>query len=276
MSGISITKEELVKTFLDIFDYLWEYEGLVPYDKFDERTERQLERDSELLKVYQENTTVRSIAVGSIEIDVYPRVFPPDKGRSIDPLIGTIRQQMKRIYKDVPEANRIGIDIGTGTGILALCLAEGCPTVYAVDIDQAAVLNAKANVRRFEDARSDRSIEVIQGDLFEPLPHFEADKVLLIVFNHPYYPSPVNIYNTLIPEGGQHIVNRFLTQAATRIGQKGRIIMPFSGLAGDANNPIYLAQDHNLRLESASRSPHSSKEPEAEDHIFVFALNGVA
>jgi hypothetical protein len=95
----------------------------------------------------------------------------------------------------------------------------------------------------------------------------EPDEVPIVVFNHPYYPSPLNLYNTLTPEGGKVIISRFLAEASLRVGQKGCIVMPYSEIAGDANNPLYLAHNHNLTFEMVNPPFDSS-----EDHILVLAM----
>jgi len=73
------------------------------------------------------------------------------------------------------------LDVGCGSGILAVCAAQRGYDVTAVDIDDRAVLCAKANaaINRVED-----KVNVLQGDLFGPL-HGQAFD--LVVFSLPKF-----------------------------------------------------------------------------------------
>jgi release factor glutamine methyltransferase len=76
------------------------------------------------------------------------------------------------------------VDIGTGSGAIAISLAKYLPDakVIGTDSSPAAIEIAKKNAEHHNLA--DR-IEFIVGDLFEPL----KDKVDMIVSNPPYIPS---------------------------------------------------------------------------------------
>ena len=98
--------------------------------------------------------------------------------------------------------HRIGIDIGTGVGLLALTLSKHCSMVYATDNYEDAVENAKFNVKK---NLKDASIRVFHGDLFADIPQLAKESITLIVFNHPFYPSPLNLYNNgAYDAGGPH------------------------------------------------------------------------
>ncbi len=75
-------------------------------------------------------------------------------------------------------------DVGTGSGAIAIALASACPDVeaWATDTDAAAVLLARANVRRHGLARR---VFVQRGDLLAPVPA----PLDLIVANLPYVPQ---------------------------------------------------------------------------------------
>jgi release factor glutamine methyltransferase len=72
-------------------------------------------------------------------------------------------------------------DVGTGSGAIAVAIANVCPNVevWATDVSRSAVALARANVRRHElEAR----VFVRHGDLLTPVP----GPVDLIVANLPY------------------------------------------------------------------------------------------
>jgi len=75
-------------------------------------------------------------------------------------------------------------DVGTGSGAIAIAVACACPDVeaWATDTSAAAVLLARANVRRHGLAQR---VFVHQGDLLAPAP-VPLD---LIVANLPYVPE---------------------------------------------------------------------------------------
>ena len=79
------------------------------------------------------------------------------------------------------------VDLGTGSGAIALGLAEILPeaTIHAVDRSQAALAIARENAHNLNLA--DR-IKFYQGDWWHPLAHLEG-KVSGMVSNPPYIPT---------------------------------------------------------------------------------------
>ena len=91
------------------------------------------------------------------------------------------------------EAEAKIIELGTGSGVIAVALAHSLgqikgarPRIYATDISPEALQVAKANV---EDYEVGEMVELLQGDLYTPLPSSLAYKVDAIVSNPPYIPS---------------------------------------------------------------------------------------
>lgn len=114
-------------------------------------------------------------------------VHVPALGASIHPAYGVfspVRGEYIDLVADAPLAQpipRTAFDLGTGTGVLALVLAQrGVERVVATDINPRAVACARDNAHRLGVA--DR-VEAIEADLF---PDGRAD---LIVCNPPWLPG---------------------------------------------------------------------------------------
>lgn len=73
------------------------------------------------------------------------------------------------------------VDMGCGTGIVGLALADAGAVVTAIDIDPECVRNARANA-----VLLGRRMEVVESDLFSSLPGRRFDRV---VYNVPFWPG---------------------------------------------------------------------------------------
>ncbi|AXG70935.1 release factor glutamine methyltransferase [Kordia sp. SMS9] len=99
-------------------------------------------------------------------------------------LVALILLNIKKLFKDKPL--RI-LDIGTGSGCIAIALQKNLPNadVYALDISEDALKVAQKNAER-----NDVSVEFMQADVLslKDLNVFEEDELLfdLIVSNPPY------------------------------------------------------------------------------------------
>jgi len=124
----------------------------------------------------------------------------------------------------VDDSHRI-LDVGTGTGIIALTAARDAAHVLGVDVNPDSVLCAKQNAERngIENAR------FLVSDLFENV----DEKFDLVVFNPPYI--PVEEEGKLEAawsggEGGRRLINRFLDVVGDYLTDDGRFNLLFSSL----------------------------------------------
>ena len=118
-----------------------------------------------------------TVQFGPIEVKVDSRVLIPrgKRGRSV-------RRQMRAVAAlGTADENTVIVDIGTGSGALALALKHAFPSarVYATDIDADALDLARLNV---EPA----GVTVLGGDLFDALPFGMRGNVDLLISNPPY------------------------------------------------------------------------------------------
>jgi methylase of polypeptide subunit release factors len=166
-------------------------------------------------------------------ICVFPGVFPPEIGLSTQLLINSINEICIKLTTN--NTKLTGIDVGTGTGILALYLADYCEEVHATDIFNTAVENAKHN------CKNNPKIKVYNCNLIEQIEIKNPENFPIIVFNYPFYPSPLAVYN---PNGdekaGKIVIKEFLIAIRNIIEKRGIAIMPYSSIAAD-NNPLNIA-----------------------------------
>lgn len=139
------------------------------------------------------------------------------------------------LAKEMRAGNELKIaDVGTGSGILAICCAKHLPTcsVTAIDISASALAVAKRNAAKHE---VDGQIEFVESDLFaERTASVEFD---LILSNPPYVTSEemaslaadVREYEPhLALDGGvqgTEIIERLIPQAVERLRPDGWLLM---------------------------------------------------
>lgn len=83
-----------------------------------------------------------------------------------------------------PSDNSTILDIGTGTGVIALMLAQKCNAqITAIDIDKESTAQARQNV---SESSYSKNIEVVHVS-FQELVKTYSDKFSLIITNPPYF-----------------------------------------------------------------------------------------
>lgn len=140
------------------------------------------------------------------------------------------------------------VDVGTGSGVIAVCLAQRLvpSRVIATDVSAGALAVAGYNARRHRVAGR---IEFRCGDLLDPVPE-PAD---LIVSNPPYVPT--DVWAALPPEIRDHepraaldggpdgldVVRRLLARAPGHLRPGGAVVLELGH--GQARAAVELACD---------------------------------
>jgi len=145
-----------------------------------------------------------------LRIDCYPGVYEPAEDSYL------LLSALQACRED-----RV-LEIGCGTGIIALHCAKIGAYVTASDINPKAVDCARTNADR-----NRLNLRVVESDLLEKI----EGSYNLIVFNPPYLPE--NGINDIQWTGGQsgiEIIVRFLEQSKGHLARDGRIIIIGSSL----------------------------------------------
>ncbi len=137
------------------------------------------------------------------------------------------------------------LDMGTGSGILALCAARRGARVVALDVNPAAVQCAEENVRR---NGLESMVRVAAGDLFDTLD--AAERFDLIIWNPPFYPRAAGSPGAMAWNAGEEfgVLRRFAGSARPHLIDYGEILMIvtsdvdeetfFGALAGFRRTPL--------------------------------------
>jgi release factor glutamine methyltransferase len=148
------------------------------------------------------------------------------------------------------------VDVGTGSGAIALAVAEAAPNavVWATDVSSAAVELARLNARR---AGLRGGVTVRRGNLLDPFPG-TAD---VIVANLPYLPigerqsypelaaEPVS---AVFAEGdGLGLVRRLVATARRRLSTDGLLALQIRGPIHGARPTELQALEHLLSAPAA-------------------------
>jgi len=142
-------------------------------------------------------------------------VFAPVRGEHVELTAEAARRW--------PVAGKRALDVGTGTGVLALLLARAGARVTATDLSPAAVECARENAVRL--GLADR-IEVVEADLY-PEGRFD-----LVVCNPPWLPhEAVTPLDRAVYDPGGRFLARFLDGLAAHLAPGGEGWLILSDLA---------------------------------------------
>lgn len=143
------------------------------------------------------------------------------------------------------------VDVGTGSGAIALAVAEAAPqaAVWATDVSSTAVELARLNARR---AGLHDRVTVRRGNLLDPFPG-TAD---VIVANLPYLPlaeRPIHPelvsepVNAVFAEGdGLGLIRRLVAAARRRLTPDGLLALQVRGRIHAARRSELHALEHLL------------------------------
>jgi SAM-dependent methyltransferase len=140
------------------------------------------------------------------------------------------------------------LEMGCGSGVTAVVAAlRGCPAVTALDINPAAVENARANAERH--GVGDR-VRALTSDLFGALDQGESFD--LVYWNSPFIEAPADrpqdsYFEYAIFDPGYRMHREFMREAPARLNDGGRLFLGFSTAAGNLDLIYELGREAGLK-----------------------------
>lgn len=156
-------------------------------------------------------------------------------------------EQLPRVVK-----NGTLLEIGTGTGIIAICCAKGGARVVATDINPDAVTNARLNV-----SESALDVSVRFGNLFEPIK--EGEKFDFIFWAHPFNNWPQPEEDMLLRSGRDYeyqALAGYVSGARDHLMPGGKLLLG-TGDSADIQKICSIAEfnGYNLNVLSEAKMP---------------------
>ncbi|OXL20278.1 class I SAM-dependent methyltransferase [Psychrobacter sp. DAB_AL32B] len=159
----------------------------------------------------------KGVPITSLGLSVFPHygVFAPTRHEYVQLLLDA----------PLPATCDIAFDIGTGTGLLAIILAQrGVKQVIATDLNPRALACASDNVTRLELS----NIQLQQADLFPT----DVPLANLIVCNPPWLPAkPTSPLEYAVYDANSTMLRGFLQGAKQHLAEHGEVWLILSDLA---------------------------------------------
>jgi release factor glutamine methyltransferase len=174
------------------------------------------------------------VSVAGVRVKVMPNVFSPryftDSAWFASEVAGIV-------------GNGRLLEIGTGTGIVALFAGLGGAGVVATDINPDAAINARINFQQHGIQGA-----VLEGDLFAPLPAGERFDV--IFWNHPFNRGEDAREEMLLRAGFDYqyqTLERYISEGRDYLREGGKLLLG-TGEIADLSEIERLAAAHGCEL----------------------------
>ena len=159
---------------------------------------------------------VKGVAIENLDLSIFPHygVFAPTRHEYVQLLLDA----------PLPAVYDVAFDIGTGTGLLAIILAQrGVKQVIATDLNPRALACASENLARLES-----TVQLQQADLYPT----DAPLANLLVCNPPWLPAkPTSPLEFAVYDANSTMLRGFLQGAKQHLAEQGEVWLILSDLA---------------------------------------------
>jgi len=176
-------------------------------------------------------------------------------------------------YEHLIAGQRV-LDLGTGTGVLALLAARlGAASVVATDNNPRAVENARLNAARLAledtvDVRGPADLfDAVRGEMFD-----------VILFNAPWIQGePQTLYDTANYDPGYRVLDGFLRAASDHLAPGGAVLLQYSNVSqrqggGSIDHLEATLAANDLRIVSRRSRARLSRVLGGRERVFLFEI----
>ena len=160
---------------------------------------------------------VKGVAIENLGLSIFPHygVFAPTRHEYVQLLLDA----------PLPAVYDVAFDIGTGTGLLAIILAQrGVKQVIATDLNPRALACASDNLTRLDLP----AVQLQQADLYPT----DAPLANLLVCNPPWLPAkPTSPLEFAVYDANSTMLRGFLQGAKQHLAEQGEVWLILSDLA---------------------------------------------
>lgn len=193
-------------------------------------------RAKDLLQRHRQHLVPYLVELKNLTLLMQPNVFCAAYADGSQVLADVLAQEV--------QLEDLILDMGTGSGAMAIIAAQRASKVVAVDISPIAVGCARNNAAINKVA--DR-VEIRQGNLFDAVK--AEEKFSLIVFNPPFMDgSPSDWLETAMYDQDYLTLKQFFSEFPKFLTPNGRLLIVFSD-AGDVQLLESLIQESGMKSE---------------------------
>jgi release factor glutamine methyltransferase len=177
---------------------------------------------------------IYSVSVNKIKLYIFPNVFSPAYFTDSNWFAKTVAKIVGK---------HTLLEIGTGTGIVALFAALNGAQVTVTDINPDAVKNAKYNFKHHNI-----KAKAYCGDMFKPVP--SKEKFDFVFWNHPFNRGTNPNEEILLKSGFDFQyqgLEQYISNAHLHLNSKGRLLLGTGSFALLSEVKI-LSAKHNYKL----------------------------
>jgi release factor glutamine methyltransferase len=182
--------------------------------------------------------------INDFQIVVLPGVFNPTLFYSTELLIQSFDENILK------KTDRV-LDLGTGSGAVAIAISKFVNHVVATDLNPTAVRCCMINVLL---NKLEGRIDVRCGDLFEPIKNEKFD---VIIFNPPYYEGIPKNFTDIAWRGDTF--QRFIRGFENFLNTDGSAILVLSTEVTNLENKLEIIKEKGYKILEISKKNYLSE-----------------